>query len=103
VSTLFLDTSGWLAAMSAREAAHGEAAHAAARAAYSEEVLGGGQLVTTALVLAEMQVLLLKLSGPAVGPAPVISTRVCDIGPLGSLLGATEEDRVATWERPWSH
>jgi hypothetical protein len=43
VSTLFLDTSGWLAAMSAREAAHGEAAHAAARAAYSEEVLGGGQ------------------------------------------------------------
>lgn len=60
MSTLFLDTSGWLAAMSGREAAH-----AAARAAYSEEVLGGGQLVTTALVLAEMQVLLLEVSGPA--------------------------------------
>lgn len=60
MSTLFLDTSGWLAAMSGRESAH-----VAARAAYSEEVLGGGQLVTTALVLAEMQVLLLKVSGPA--------------------------------------
>ena len=42
-----------------------EAAHAGARAAYSEEVLRGGQLVTTALVLAEMQVLLLKVSGSA--------------------------------------
>jgi uncharacterized protein len=58
--TLFLDTSGWLAVLSGREASHERA-----RAAYSEQVLGGGALVTTALILAEMQVLLLKLSGPA--------------------------------------
>ncbi len=59
--TLFLDTSGWLAAISRREAAHERA-----RAAYTDQVLGGGMLVTTALVLAEMHVLLLKLAGRAV-------------------------------------
>lgn len=59
--TLFLDTSGRFAAISGREAAHQRA-----RAAYAEQVLGGGTLVTTALVIAEMHVLLLKLGGPAV-------------------------------------
>ena len=57
---LFLDTSGWFAAISRREAAHERA-----RAAYTEQLLGGGALVTTALVIAEMHVLV-KLSGPAV-------------------------------------
>jgi predicted nucleic acid-binding protein len=57
--TLFLDTSGWLAAISRREAAHEPA-----RAAYADQVLGGGTLVTTALVIAEMHVLLLTLGGP---------------------------------------
>lgn len=56
---LFLDTSGWFAAISPREAAHDRA-----RAAYAEEVLGGGTLVTTSLVMAEMHVLLLRLGGP---------------------------------------
>ena len=56
--TLFLDTSGWLAAISPREAEHERA-----RATYTEQMLGGGMLVTTGLVLAEMHVLLLKLSG----------------------------------------
>lgn len=58
---LFVDTSGWFAAISRREAAHERA-----RAAYTEHVLGGGALVTTALVIAEMHVLLVKFSGPAV-------------------------------------
>ena len=57
--TLFLDTSGWFAAMIGREAAHEPA-----RAAYAEQVLGGGALVTTALVVSEMHVLLLRLRGP---------------------------------------
>ena len=57
---LFLDTSGWFAAISGREAAHERA-----RATYTEQMLGGGTLVTTALVIAEMHVLLLKLRGPA--------------------------------------
>jgi len=58
---LFLDTSGWFAAISRREAAHERA-----RATYTEHLVGGGTLVTTAPVLAEMHVLLLKLGGPAV-------------------------------------
>lgn len=56
---LFLDTSGWLAAISGREAAH-----AAARLAYTEQVSSGRALVTTALVVAEMHVLLLRFRGP---------------------------------------
>jgi hypothetical protein len=58
--TVFLDTSGWLAAISRREATHERA-----RTAYTDQVRGGGTLVTTALVVAEMHVLLLELGGPA--------------------------------------
>lgn len=57
---LFLDTSGWLAAISARESAHG-----AAREAYAAQVSAGGTLVTTALVIAEMHALLLRFRGSA--------------------------------------
>ncbi|MGH7499783.1 MAG: type II toxin-antitoxin system VapC family toxin [Gemmatimonadales bacterium] len=57
---LFLDTSGWLAAMSDRESAH-----AAAREAYAAQVSSGGVLVTTALVMGEMHALLLRFRGPA--------------------------------------
>ncbi len=57
---LFLDTSGWLAAISAREGAH-----AAAREAYAGQVSSPGTLVTTAMILAEMQVLLLRFRGSA--------------------------------------
>ncbi len=57
---LFLDTSGWLAAISARESAHERA-----RDAYAAQVSAGGTLVTTALVLAEMHALVLRFLGPA--------------------------------------
>ena len=59
--TLFLDTSGWFAAISTREVAHERA-----RAAYAGQVLGGGKLVTTGLVITEMHTLMLKLRGPDV-------------------------------------
>ena len=58
----FLDTSGWFAALSPKEAAH-----KAALAAYREWVEGGTQLVTTNLVVAEMQILLMRFRGPAEG------------------------------------
>ncbi|MGQ0815234.1 MAG: type II toxin-antitoxin system VapC family toxin [Gemmatimonadota bacterium] len=58
-SGTFLDTSGWLAAISTREATHTRA-----RAAYTEQVLSGSKLVTTSFVVAEMHVLVLKLQGP---------------------------------------
>jgi predicted nucleic acid-binding protein len=58
---LFLDTSGWFAAISRKEASH-----ARARAAYAEQVHRAGLLVTTSLVVAEMHVLLVRFRGPAV-------------------------------------
>jgi predicted nucleic acid-binding protein len=59
---LFLDTSGWFAAMSPREAGH-----AAALTDYEQALRLGAPLVTTNLVLGEMQVLLMRLLRPAAG------------------------------------
>ena len=58
----FLDTSGWFAALSPKESAH-----RAALAAYREWIEGGAQLVTTNLVVAEMQILMTRFRGPAEG------------------------------------
>lgn len=58
---LFLDTSGWFAAISRKESAH-----EGARTTYTQHVLGAGLLITTSLVVAEMHVLLLRFRGPAV-------------------------------------
>jgi predicted nucleic acid-binding protein len=62
VKAVFLDTSGWFAALSPRESAH-----KAALSAYREWIDGGTRLVTTNLVVAEMQTLLMRFRGPAEG------------------------------------
>lgn len=62
MSTAFLDTSGWFAALSANEAKH-----RAASAAYRGWIEGGARLVTTNLVVAEMHVLMTRFRGPADG------------------------------------
>jgi predicted nucleic acid-binding protein len=59
---VFLDTSAWFAAMSSREARHAETL-----AAYEQALRTGATIVTTNLVLGEMQVLLMRLLGPAAG------------------------------------
>lgn len=58
----FLDTAGWLAAISPREAKHREAL-----ACYQGWIEAGTQLVTTNLVLAEMQILISRFRGAADG------------------------------------
>lgn len=58
MTAVFLDTSGWFAALSPKEAKHGPAL-----AAYRESIEGGDQLVTTNLVVAEMQILLMRFRG----------------------------------------
>ena len=88
---LFLDTSGWLAVLSRREAAHERA-----RAAYGEQVLRGGTLVTTALVLAEMQVLLLRASGPATALA-FLDAVAAD--PTHEVVDVDRDLRLAAVER----
>jgi predicted nucleic acid-binding protein len=62
VTGLFLDTSGWFAALSPREAKH-RAALAAYRAAIEKRVA----LVTTNLVVAEMQILVSRFRGAPAG------------------------------------
>ena len=59
---VFLDTSAWFAALSPKESAHSAALHA-----YREWIDGGTQLVTTNLVVAEMQILLMRFRGAAEG------------------------------------
>lgn len=56
---LFLDTSGWLAAIVVKEPSH-----TAARALYGDVVGSGGRLVTTNLVVAELHALLIRKQGP---------------------------------------
>ncbi len=58
MSALFLDTSGWFAALSVKEAHH-----RAARAEYMRHIETGTRLVTTNLVVAEMQILLSRYRG----------------------------------------
>ena len=58
----FLDTSGWFAALSPREPRHRVALEA-----YRGWIEAGDRLVTTNLVVAEMQILLSRFRGPAEG------------------------------------
>ena len=56
----FLDTSGWFAALSPREGRH-----EVALASYRRWIEGGVKLVTSNLVVAEMQTLVMRYRGPA--------------------------------------
>ena len=58
----FLDTSGWFAALSPREPKHRTALDA-----YRGWIEAGDRLVTTNLVVAEMQILLSRFRGPGEG------------------------------------
>jgi predicted nucleic acid-binding protein len=62
LSASFLDTSGWFAALSPREAKHRPAL-----VAYRKWIEAGDELVTTNLVVAEMQILLMRFRGPDEG------------------------------------
>ena len=57
---LFVDTSGWFAALSPKEAKHKQA-----RAAYVNQLETGQTIVTTNLVVAEMHILLGRFRGSA--------------------------------------
>ena len=62
MKTVFLDTSGWLAALSPREQRHQPA-----YAAYRRWLENGVPLVTTNLVVAEMHILVTRARGVAHG------------------------------------
>ena len=62
MTSAFLDTSGWFAALSSKEAKHRPALDA-----YRRWIEGGTQLVTTNLVVAEMQILFMRFRGAEEG------------------------------------
>jgi predicted nucleic acid-binding protein len=62
VTSAFLDTSGWFAALSPREAQHREAL-----ATYRQWIETGVRLLTTNLVVAEMQILVTRARGSGDG------------------------------------
>ncbi len=88
---LFLDTSGWFAAISRREPAHQRT-----RAAYARQIRSAGMLVTTSLVVAEMHVLLLRFAGPA-GALEFLDRLAAD--PSHEIVDVDRDLRLAAIER----
>ena len=62
MNAAFIDTSGWFAALSPKESGH-----KLAKTAYRNWIEGGATLVTTNLVVAEMQILLSRFGGGGEG------------------------------------
>jgi hypothetical protein len=96
-ATLFLDTSGWLAALSPRDQRHGAAAPF-----YRESVTQRRVLLTTSLVVAEMHALLTRERGAA---AAVRYLDELSEDPLHQVVWATRElERRALdrWLRPFA-
>lgn len=87
MNAVFLDTSGWLAAVSPRERGH-----PAAFQAYQSAAGGGARLVTTTLVLGEMHSLLLRERGPRDAArfldAILASTAITVVSPAVDLVAA---------------
>jgi len=94
---VFVDTSGWLAAVSARERYHAEAA-----TLYDELVQRGARLVTTSLVVAEMHILTVRAQDAAAGCA-LLDAIYAD--PLYTVVAVTRElesDATDRWLRRYS-
>ena len=87
MSAVFLDTSGWLAAVSPKETGH-----AGALSAYREAIDDGAPLVTTAMVLGEMHAMLLRARGPRDAArfvdAVMASSAVTVVSPSVELIAA---------------
>ncbi len=94
--SVFVDTSGWLAAASGREKHHTEAS-----AAYDDLVARRTRLVTTNLVVAEMHILTAREHGAAAGRA-LLDAIYAD--PLYTVVTATRElesEAIDRWLRPY--
>lgn len=94
--SVFVDTSGWLAAASARETHHAEAA-----AVYDDLIQRRARLVTTNLVVAEMHILTVRQQGAEAGCA-LLDAIYAD--PLYTVVTTTRElesDATDRWLRPY--
>lgn len=94
--SIFVDTSGWLAAASTRENHH-----AAVAAVYDDLAGRRARFVTTNLVVAEMHILIVREQGPQAGCA-LLDAIYAD--PLYTIITATRDlESAATdrWLRPY--
>ena len=91
---MFLDTSGWFAALSPREAHH-----RAANAAYRGWIDAGTRLVTTNLVMAEMQILVMRGRGPEAGVRFVDSVYRDALHEVVFVDRDTERSAIERWLR----
>lgn len=93
-AALFLDASGWFAAISPREAEH-----ATARQAYSAALTGARPIVTTLLVIAEVHTLVLRWRGVTDGQ------RLLDAAfdPTAHTIAATDPELVEAARHRWVH
>lgn len=94
---VFLDTSGWLAVGSDREAMHREA-----RLAYQRLVDGGAPLVTTNLVVAEMHAMILRAHGGTAGVRFVDSVYQDPTHEVVFVDRALEREAIERWLRRYS-
>jgi predicted nucleic acid-binding protein len=96
VKSVFVDTSGWLAAVSSRERHHAEAG-----AAYDELVGRRARLVTTNLVLAEMHILTVRAQDAAAGCALLDAIYADPLYTIVTVTRELESDATDRWLRPY--
>ena len=94
---VFLDTSGWLAAISERESFHNEALDT-----YRSVLSAGRGFVTTNLVVAEMYILLLRHRGAAVGIQLLDALAQDPAHEVRYVTRELERQAVDRWIRPYS-
>ena len=94
---VYLDTSGWLAALSPREQGHKKA-----HQAYQALVQDAARLVTTNLVVAEMHILLTRRHDPATGLAFLESLYRDPAHEVRFVTRVLEAGAVRQWIRPYA-
>jgi predicted nucleic acid-binding protein len=94
--SVFVDTTGWLAAATPREARHAEFA-----AAYDDLTRRGVVLVTTNLVVAEMHALTVRERGPAAGCALLDAIHSDPAYRIITVTRELESDATDRWLRPF--
>lgn len=92
--SVFVDTSGWLAAASARERHHSEAAEV-----YDDLVQRRARLVTTNLVVSEMHILTVRAQDAAAGCALLDAIYADPLYTVVTVTRELESDATDRWLR----
>ena len=97
MQSLFLDTSGWFAAL-----APPESGHATARRAYADAATSGQLLITTAFVVAETHAMLLRWRGARAGQQFLDAVFESGAHTVASVDGELVEAAIARWIRGYA-